>query len=366
MANYDRLTRRDFLSRVTTLVGGVALASSGLALAGCGSGNNNNGNNNTLSTPSANQIGTSPGGAKLADVTPLSHQVGLTVTATQTDAHQAVTATDPTSVANTLATLAASTTTTAPSPGFGVAVQQSTGTFTIIPLGTTTGSLQDSTGAFVTPSAFATAVANYLTALTSLPASQGGITISSGDKYVYNTYTYGNQQTISVPAIVDSTSGKIVFDPVLSMLPPPQTSTITGSVGTVTNPYVDTLSTVSGSTGTLGQNQYNPASGTLLFSIGAAATAGAGSGGALTITNSKVGTPTTGPGVSISSQNITSRAVPVGTGNSRQSGSSCITVVLTFTVTMTLTLPSGATVVLWTLTVTITVQICITGSSGQG
>lgn len=358
----DRMTRRNFLARVTTLAGGIALASTGLSLAGCGGNSNSSGNggNGSTSIPTPGQIGSSPGNASMATALPFAHQIGVTLTNTQTSTGKLVTQATPADVASELAALVASAPSTVPNPTLALPILQSNGTYSIVPL----ANLTDSSGASVSSASLQSAIASYLAGLEALPLSQGGIQLSSLDSYVYNTYTYGNQQTISVPAIVDK-NGNIVFDPILSFLPPPETTTVTGPSGTTEpNPYVLVVSNKTGLAGAMGENVYNPATGSLLYSIGATATATQSTSGTLTMGNSQIGTPTTGPDITVAGATITTKAVPTGIAKTRQSGSGCITIGLTFTVSLVLKLPNGNTIDIWHwIDSTLSLEFCQTGTT---
>jgi hypothetical protein len=271
MNNFDQITRRDFLSRVTTLAGGVVVATSAGLLAGCGSDNG--------SSSSTTKVVPFP--SQPAAPTPLTPQQAIQLAISQgfLPANTQITATTPITTLDTTNTSASAV------AGLIAANLPSPGVFLLPSLSSfTTGqSLQ------LTPAQLMAGIQTYL--------SQAGITFSAGDKIENLSYTINGQPYNSI-AVVDA-NGKILFDTYASLLPPTSSSATTQT--NASNNY---------STNALGQARYtayNPADGHLLLDAGFTAKPNYDVNGNLSQTNPVTvaqapGTGSAGPGIKLAAQ----------------------------------------------------------------
>lgn len=353
MEHRDHMTRRNFLARVTTLAGGVALAGAGTTLAGCG-GNSGGPSGPQVPAPAAAPaaLGEDAGAVQ-------ARNQGLNITGAPATTNSGVSiGSSPTaaSVATTLGTIASGYSSSAP---FGLPIQNTSGGYTltssgaISSTGTTLGSSQ---------AALMSVFQQLLTSMTSLPASEGGITLTSTDTLGTAVYTLTNGNKITVPVIYNA-SGTIIFDPVLLLIPPPQTTNITVNGKTVPNPYVISAASVANNTGAAAQTQYNATFASLMAYGGGRAVASQDANGNLIVASSSTVPSQFGPGCSSNTAPVvTSATKSIAKAITTRANGNCLDIAITITVIISVTV-GGVTYVLSTFSLSATMSICLTGIS---
>jgi hypothetical protein len=335
MNNFDQITRRDFLSRVTTLAGGVVVATSAGLLAGCGSDNGSSGPATKqvpfpsqpapptpLTLPAALALaifnGQLPAGSKITSITPIA------------------TVSDPTTVSTTVKDNLPPVTTYALSTPGGIA--------TAVALNVTATALQQAVAVFL---------------------NQAGTTFAAGDVVETVAYSIGGK-TYNSLAVVNS-SGQILFDTFFSLLAPD-----TASSTLQKNASYDYSNQA---VGQARYTAYNPSDGHLVLDLGLTATPNYDVNGNLSTTNPVTvaqasGTGSAGPGISLGNGGkavslpntaATPKAVSVSSHKSTRDTITSITITITYTVGgVTFTVTVSVVVDVSTSTITTTTTISIT------
>lgn len=245
MNNFDQMTRRNFLARVTTLAGGVAVATSAGLLAGCGSDNGSSSGGNTK----APGLPASPGPTTPVNAVSMFASEGVLPTDTKLTLTpvRTLTATDAVDGSSIAAAL--------------VAAIGSDPTAFAFPQGS--GADLSGVSGFATAKSLGLSAAEVTEGLTNLVndfIAAGLVSFTSGQQLSKSTYTT-HGQTYTSATITDPTTGVTIFDPILSLLV------------TTTNPkYAIDQDVPNGSTGQGRYTNYNVADGHLVTDVAGSAT----------------------------------------------------------------------------------------------
>lgn len=336
MDNYDQMTRRNFLTRVTTLAGACVVVTSASMLSGCGGGEG--GGNNP---PPFSAFFTPP--SRMDPDTAVQQAVATGQLPAGTSAATNKSAPLATLASTDAATVVAAVNAALPAPsGLPLPVTLA---------GNSQAGLKTAASLHMSLADVQAFVGHYLTAgmTTPDPNSQSGaayIVVPTGSTVNAHTYTI-NGQTFTLPVLLGP-DGLLIFDPILSLLPP--NGAITGSRPV---PQVQK----NGTTGEGAAAEFNSYDGHTVFYTRAQAVGSTDANGNLSSATPSITQTNVGPGQTLISTNATSRAA-------RTRGTGCVGLSFFYQFASQATLSNESVVQFFSLSPIFSFNLCSTGATG--